>query len=437
MLCKIDATVGGTVTDKRAVAMNYLRALEAICTANAGSTPSVPSQTANTASPSGTNVIVQVISNAEAGGWTSSNSTNITSNYNPSFGSPYQLDLFRDSGKGTYPFQKLSFRTSVYNLFNGNFTTYPNLHVTHGFNTVANASGGYLLGTDLNGGKPDSGGRPGFKFEATDWYGDTTGSSYMSLKFDNREAIIACTQDYFIILDGGVLAQQSTGRPGNFLYVGRRTTQAWEDAYGDNPPLVSVCYNASSSWSLATGSNASMFARTYHSSGTVNNDPLWYRIQNWDASSPFSSVLTGSAASGGGRFINPFTGYTAHSQAMSSYMFPLYYFGNEMQVPMVPGYHMQSTGRQDNLSHVIPPVSDSNGNFVPPAYPITFARNVLNSHNAGGRAIGVYASMGGTRSFVENYVTNGQEFNLGGETYYAYTIGNTANYCDVFLVRKA
>ena len=83
MLCKINATVGGA-TDEKARAINFLRAIQAICTAPAGSTPSVASVTTPTASPSiGTSgsadVITSVISNTEAGGWTSSASTTITS----------------------------------------------------------------------------------------------------------------------------------------------------------------------------------------------------------------------------------------------------------------------------------------------------------------------------------------------------------------------
>ena len=52
MLCKINPTVGGA-TDERARAINMLRAIQAICTAAANTTPTCPSQTGSTATPSG------------------------------------------------------------------------------------------------------------------------------------------------------------------------------------------------------------------------------------------------------------------------------------------------------------------------------------------------------------------------------------------------
>ena len=123
MLCKINPTLG-SATDERARAINWLRAVQAICTASAGSTPSVASVNTPTASPvigtSGSvNVITEVISNTEAGGWNNSPSTNITPNYNTAFASPYQLDLYRDSGKATYPYRKMSFRTNYHTSFAG------------------------------------------------------------------------------------------------------------------------------------------------------------------------------------------------------------------------------------------------------------------------------------------------------------------------------
>ena len=125
MLCKINPTLGGA-TDERARAINFLRAIQAICTAPAGSTPSVASVTTPTASPvigtnGSVNIITEVISNVEAGGWTASASTNITSNYSDTFTSRYTVDLYRDSGKAAYPYRKLSFRTNPVYSFNSSY----------------------------------------------------------------------------------------------------------------------------------------------------------------------------------------------------------------------------------------------------------------------------------------------------------------------------
>jgi len=83
------------------------------------------------------------------------------------------------------------------------------------------------------------------------------------------------------------------------------------------------------------------------------------------------------------------------------------------------------------------PVSDPlTGTLVPPAFPITFARNKQNSNNSGGTAIGLYKSMGGSDSFMQQYYTPGQTFVVNNEAYYAYAIGNDTLYRDLFLVRK-
>ena len=91
------------------------------------------------------------------------------------------------------------------------------------------------------------------------------------------EWLIASTSQYFIALSGTL---GSTGLPGAMLYIGLRTTNAWENQYDDNPPLASVCYDGSYYYQGAPGRNASMWARTFGPTGTVNSNPAWYRIAN-------------------------------------------------------------------------------------------------------------------------------------------------------------
>ena len=433
MLCKINPTVGGA-TNEQARAMNFLRAIQAICTASAGSTPSVLSQTGATASPSGADVITEIISNTEAGGWTSSANTNITSNYNTSFDQAYQVDLYRDSGKGAYPFRKLSFRTNPWYLFNNSYVSYPCILVSHGFNTTANAGGNYLLNTTTY--MPDQGGMTNlYRFDVNHWGGGTNDADYHGFRPGAGEWLIASTSQYFIAMSG---ALGTTGNPGTVMYVGLRTTNSWENQYDDNPPLASFVYDGGRYYNTCSGSNASMWCRTFGVTGTVNSNPAWYRIKN----SVYNSM--GNSNDVLGNYIDPLSGnnYSGSATYWSNIGYdPRYYWSNEMQVPMLPGLGsgvMRSKSRQAAQFGVVPPVSDpATGTFVPPALPITFARNVQQSQNPGGTAIGLYKSLAGSDTYLQQYYTPGQTFVLNNESYYPYVIGNEATWRDMFLIRKA
>lgn len=431
MLCKINATVGGA-TDEKARAINFLRAIQAICTAPAGSTPSVASVTTPTANPvigtSGSaDVITEVISNVEAGGWTSSSDTNIISNYNASLPTvPYVVDLYRDSGKATYPYRKLSFRTNPNHLFSGSYSTYPVIGVSHGYNTAQTASGNYLLGTNwaniVAGGVSNR-----YRVDVNFW--DENGSSH-GFRPTAGEWLIASTERYFIAMSGTL---GSTGQPGMMMYVGLRTTNSWEDQYDDNSPLASVVYDGSNNYSTASGQNAYMWARTMQTTGVVNSLPAWYRIQNQAAGSWNSTILSTEGIN-----VDPMSGYQNSSNTMSQIVTnEYYYYGNEMQVPMLPGAFGMMRSKQRGNYAMTGPVSDPlTGTLVPPAFPITFARNKQNSNNSGGTAIGLYKSMGGSDAFMQQYYTPGQTFVVNNEAYYAYAIGNDTLYRDLFLVRK-
>jgi hypothetical protein len=429
MLCKINATLGGA-TDEKARAINFLRAIQAICTAPAGSTPSVASITAPTASPTigvsgSVDVITEVISNVEAGGWTSSASTTVTSNYNASLPTvPYVVDLYRDSGKATYPFRKLSFRTNPRQLFSGAYATYPMIGVSMGYNTDSAATGAYVLGAAAQWDEMTAGGVSNRYRADVNLWTESTGNNN-GFKPAAGEWLIASTDRYFIALSG---ALGTTGQPGYMMYVGLRTTDAWEDQYDDNPPLASVVYDGSSLYNTATGVNALMWVRTRQTTGVINSLPAWYRIQNVAA----ASIAGGPNSSG--QNISPLGGY---ANATANISLDSIFWGNEMQVPMLPGLGgiMRSNTRQ-NLTMTGPVADPVTGTLVPPAFPITFARHKQNSSTSGGTAIGLYKSMGGSDAFMQEYYTPGQTFVVNNEAYYAYAIGNDTLYRDLFLIRR-
>lgn len=424
MLCRINPTVGGA-TDARARALNFLRALQAICTAPAGSTPSVPSQTTPTASPSGANVITEVISNTEAGGWTLSPSTNITSNYNNSFASPYQLDLYRDSGKAAYPFRKLSFRTHPVHLFSTAFTSYPRLWASYGFNTAPDASGNYLLGTNTATFVNSATNR--FRQEANYDTGEANASLYnRMLAVDTAEWLIACTERYFMALSGGVV-----GGAGCFMYIGLRTTNTWEDQYDDNPPLVSLTYDGTEQYTQASpGNGYKAWMRTFQTTGVVNSLPAWYGYEmgSWNEYNTPSSAGTQSD-------VCPLSGWYNNTNSHNTYRISQSYWGYDLAIPVLPMGMMRSKFR-DNTTMIGPVTDPSTGTLVPPAFPLTVARNVQNSQNPGGNLIGVFKGLSGTDAFMQQYYTPGQTFVINNEPYYAYAIGNDTNHRDMFLIRR-
>ena len=429
MLCKINATVGGA-TDEKARAINFLRAIQAICTAPAGSTPSVASVTTPTASPvigtaGSANVITEVISNVEAGGWTASASSNVTANYNASAAVPYQVDLYRDSGKAAYPFRKLSFRSNPVHLFNGAYTSYPVIGVTYGFNTAQTATGNYLLVQRWNSLATD--GVYSRNYFDVNFYDGNDNNDFRPAA---GEWLIASTDRYFIALSGGLA--DGPGHPGSMMYVGLRTTNTWEDQYDDNPPLGSVYYSGSSRPHSGNGQNASMWCRTLGPTGTVNSQPAWYRIQNVSDGS-FNGVMDQS-----GNNLCPLSGWNNQGNAVNQFSTnPRYHWANQMQVPMLPGGWGMMRSKYRENTQVVGPVTDpTTGVAVPPAYPITFARNLQSSHNSGGTAIGIYKSLSGTDTFMQYYYTPGQTFVVNNEAYYAYAIGNNSTYRDLFLIRK-
>lgn len=437
MLCKIDATVGGA-TDEEARAINFLRAIQAICTAPAGSTPSVPSITAPTASPTigvsgSVDVIREVISNTEAGGWTSSASTNVVSNYNTNFAEPYRVDFYRDSGKALYPYRKLTFRTNTGYLFNGAYTTYPYIIVSHGFNTATTASGLYMPNaTDIQMPATNGTGTMWYKFDVNFSNALTTDGANL-LQPRVGEWLVASTERYFICMSGG-LSSNTTWSPGFLMYVGLRTTSTWEDQYDDNPPLASVCYDGSYHYQNGGGSNASMFARTFQASGAYNSNPAWYRILNYN-----NYLADNIFYDFSGQAVCPLSGAhnTAYPSNTSVLMNQQFYWGNQMQVPMCPGIGGLFRSKHRQNTTMTGPISDPvTGLLVPPAYPFVFARNHQNSMNPGGQAYGIYKSLGGTDTFLLRYYTPGQTFVVNNEPYYAYAIGNDSTHRDLFLVRK-
>jgi hypothetical protein len=166
--------------------------------------------------------------------------------------------------------------------------------------------------------------------------------------------------------------------------------------------------------------------------GVVNSQPAWYRMMNIAAATMNQQPQTYGVG------FDPLTSFNSYNWNAGTLLTnPNYLWGNEMQTPMIPGGSGMMRSKSRDTTVMTGPVSDSvTGTLVPPAFPITFARYKQNSNNSGGNAIGLYKSLGGTDTFMQQYYTPGQTFVVNSEPYYAYAIGNDTTYRDLFLVRK-
>jgi len=235
MFATIDAGLGSN-TDYRNYAINFMRAVREIATANAGSTP-----TCNVISgPTGTmesNQMITVISNTVAGGWTvdeANTSYNLIGNtYNSSGASgsyPYSLNLYTDTGKNQYPYHMFTIRTNPSYSFGSSFTSYPHLAFYTGVSNsnvwgAGSYGGNYTSGigtsSSLLNDNNNSWSSPSYNSTAA-YYTNfnvthmTWGSSYTNSLGENANLFyVAATSDYIIILNRGC----------GIVYSGKRTTQ--------------------------------------------------------------------------------------------------------------------------------------------------------------------------------------------------------------------
>lgn len=418
MLVRVNPTLGGA-TDERARAINMLRCIQAVCTAAAGSTPSVVPVTAPSTNGTG-DCIVEVIANTEAGGWTSSASTTVTTAYNASNSTYYLLDLYNTAtGKSAYPYFKTSFATNVVYPFNSSYTSYPYIDMIVGFHTATTADGNYLSGFTSHG-------------FAANQYSDYTSknmgpwgpsatstvnaaSGYRAFRPSNGEYLIASTSNYIIILNP------------NFLgYAGLRSNAGWENNYNNNPYVIGFAYNCYSSYSasintpssVSTTNGIAAWGYGFDNSGAVSTSPKWHV-----GTSNQYDIIGGIGAGQ----------YWSYNQwgydQWNGYVGPLMPFGL----------------RSNNGNTMIGPATDSaTGANVPPAYPIVANFGCATTHwqfnairsSTGMVLPGMYRSLSGSDAYMSQFYTAGTTYVVGTENYYPYTIGTYTGFKDLMLVRK-
>ena len=426
MLVKINPSLGTGNNSSYLWAYNFMRCIDAIVTAAAGSTPSVNPLTAASTYDTGTNLITSVISNTEAGGWTRSSSFNLVDSTYTSTkfdDNSYRADYYNASGKADYPYKKFTLEPQGFTTW----TSFPFLDFIYGIHTATDYSGttGYsytgpdAAKTSMN--VCESGNNSGYQTWANAFplafYTAKTGT-IGTAAVNYNEYLVAATQDYLIILN-----------PYNsVLYAGLRTTQQWENSYSNNPPVVSWCANSSTFYSGYYQANSKfMWALTMDGTGTVRPTPTkaWNYITASDNNyvQYFGQTVLHSSGNIGIQNLKPVGDITGGPLMRSAQV--------SATLAGVPGYRQ-------------PPVVDSTGTLVPPAVPINMmlAHQSTNSSytyfNAGGSCLGIYKSLGGSDAYMNNYYTStSQVFTIGGDSYVPYIVGTDTLYRDMFLVRKA
>jgi hypothetical protein len=428
MLVKFNPTLGTGNNSTTLYAYNFMRCVDAVLTATAGSTPVVRPLTAAATFDNSTNMITSVIANTEAGGWTRSSSYNLVdASYNASgiTSRTYYADYYNSSGKADYPYKKFTLSPNTYS----GWTSYPTLFARYGIHTATDYSGtaGYSNSTT--------------SFDLTSYYNSTytINYGYPALPFNmsrsnssnigtalvqGMEFTIAATADYIIIIE-----------PLNsMMYAGTRTTQSWEDSYSNNPPIVAFQtmlddrYTSQPNYSKYCFKGAWMLTRD--GTGAIRSSPSKLATTYNEGTRPADSV---DYVSG------PFYNTISHSSSNCG-LNGCILVGDEMGGPLFRGGYQYAVTK-GIPPFITPPTTDSSGALVPPAYPINamcMDSSTVTSYtyiNRGGRCLGIYKGMSGSDAYMNNYYTPGQIFTIDGDSYTPILTNGETAYRDMFLVR--
>jgi hypothetical protein len=482
MFVKFNPTLGTSTAQLRAY--NFMRVVTAVCTAAGGSTPVVNPLTAANTYNTGINLITEVIANTEAGGWNIADPGEVVgsghnlpdASYNDTgiTGRTYRADFWRDSGKIGQPFVKFTVLPQVQDTW----TSYPYLDIIYGthvdkrFSQTAGyqpsgGSGGGTANTARNLTAPRN--------DATGWAAhqirpNETGTNQGTAFINDQEWFLASTADYVILIHPKF----------GITYLGTRAVQPWEQIYSDNPPIfgfhcpvtrwygtpyaniAAVPRKMMAWWRLLDGDGnvrANPFLSFYEDLTVISRHPhSGYDYQN--DSNPSGGRFarncvsvnnqwvqwTGSDASAITRIMgSPFGEPLFKLKGLQDSYTQIQVASNPWMVPVTGPTGIQVTeGNQGPVGITYPPMVDPNtGILVPPAYPIVPQLMITSNTvaqvfiNQGGALAGIYKSLSGADVFMERYYNPGQNFTIGGSSWYPVVTGTDTAFRDMFLIRRA
>lgn len=431
-------------SDVNSAYMNFLRCVRAIATAASGTTSlTVNPFTNNTGTIDNTrNCIVSIDANTEGGGWTESASSNVvqsgsfTAIASAALGL-YKFDAYVASGKGSLPYLKMSFHSSVTNANSGSlygngagygnavsaFATYPFMQFTFGASTVTDWTNTAYT--------PSTSGYPNYTGQTLSWtmnafYSNSSATPSVTtpMFWTNNPTVnyrMAVTANYCIIWEVHTSnsyitnfsntfatvpsSYQSSISYGGLMYGGLRETQAWENSRSDNPPWVAMqlyhrtAYPANSGSNPTPANNVCAYMATINDSGVPSATSTKYFTNDvYDQSTtlfgmtnqPFNQSTTSGIGIGSG------------SQALSQ----------GLAVPLYWGRDNGMTNLTVTAQLYMPTVDTTTGTGVPSAYPIMIRRIASGTWNPGGAVRGLYKSLSMPIATMKNYFANGQTFSI-------------------------
>jgi hypothetical protein len=481
MLVKFNVAPTGVTNNGTVRRLNFLRCIEAIATAAAGSTPSVApfASYANGSIDNSLECITEVISNTEAGGWSDNTSETYSSRFNltvtnPStVGSTLNWSLTRPSGKGTHPWHFFGVSAGSNISISNTQAENPD---TNGFDFAMGATSNknqvlssqqdpqvFLGYNSMSGYSPTTSDPMYYQTN----YGHQTNkqcSQVNPLHIGNTdtEIVAAITAKYIIIAS-------KTG----ITYFGIKDQTQWETTITHNPPFVGFAYTnrLGSGWCSATNSN------TWHwSMATMNTGRLNMTLQPETTSYTMARVSLAQGArredpcaisamhipnyfnnsgssSSRGLSLNWSAAALGNNTNMAQATTLLYgsTYANSTYLeagfePLFPIYSNHAGPNSNNAAEFNEnnffdtPLQDvATGAYYPSATPIVFKAHAKDSYCGSGTAPGILKGMNGPKAILESTIVTETEYTYNGDTYIPVWTGADIDqtYSDLFFIKKA
>lgn len=397
----------GVSSDVKTRSFNILCSLHSLATCAAGGTPTaVNPAISGTATKNASFNCIKLLSNTEAGGWNVgiSNSVTAATTYDAGLSSPF-VDLYRDSGKSSYPWYRYVLGHGTYPYSDGSFTSYAQMEVYAGCTSSNPASSGYTSNSGFGSG---TGSTAVIRNSSSGSYTSSpTQAIFQAAGNGTNEVYAAVTANYIILT-----------YTGQIYYYGIRDQAGWELGRTDNPAWASFAASGDAGSSYHAINNAQHSEWAWAFMATINNSGITSgaskRGYQRTYESGYNAITgqTGSSASNN-QFNSPNTGYLR----------PLFPMGYPSQNSVGYGWAQEA------------PVTDPvTGLTVPPAYPIVFNYGD-GSQTCSGQIPGIYKGMSQDVTGLNFYVT-ASEYTIGGQAYVPVRTASV-NYPELFFLRKA
>jgi len=459
MFCKI--SVKGSSSGAHQA--NLMRGVWAVATATAGSTPSVTGTTGHESFGSGamTNtyeIVTEVLSNTEAGGWEVAHPTSLSvvQNGDGYWTSNAQsacqgLILRTASGKSNMPYVHFFIASMNQNIstavseqpcsgvhfgaqWAGNDFT---ADVVASNATIANNGTGYVFTNSIN---------------STSAMG--VSSSYQGVF---AQPSSNSTKDYYVACNSEFIHIQCVDDVGGWVHVGKRENQLWEDEFEDNPYWVMMSWNAYDfdfyeasiytrmreinhqtqasagpyNYASCVGSYTTPSGETFIGTGWGSTSQFDYRKMTGGVDTDPDAQYCWYPTN-----INSWTDSDGYTQGVTSFTNNSSSYNLQGPIWCTPWVY-DNDANVDLFDLRYGPVSDTTtGALIPPAIPLNIMAR--NGYNMGGKMKHIYQSLTLMNSAdLAAYWSSGATYTIGGQDYIGLSYGkNNAHNC-LMMIKKA